>query len=439
MIEALIGIGGFVLGAILATLYSRPIKTENAQHRSTIETLNAAKQTLESASITLREDIARLKAEKDALEQRMAQQKADEDTLMGRFENLSNKIFEAKGEKFKQQSQEGLNLLLTPLKEKIGEFQKKIDESFGEQAKEQRSLKDQIKNIVDINTRMTLQAESLANALKGDSKVQGNWGEYILEKLLEDSGLRKDEDYILQGAGMNLVDQDNRQQRPDVIINLPENRHIVIDSKLTLTSYERFFSEADDTQRPVHLTAFKKSVRDRVLELEKTGYQDNEKLGTPDFVLMFVPIEGAYALAVQNDPALHEYAWAKRVVIVSPTTLFATMRTIASIWRLERQNRNVQEIARQGGALYDKIAGLLTDMSSLGAQLQKVGSVYENAMKKLSTGQGNIVTRIEKLKALGAKTTKSLPKDFFAEGPEAAEIAALLEEPEEILDRETGT
>jgi DNA recombination protein RmuC len=439
MIEALIGMGGLVLGAILAALYFRPLKAENTRHRSTIETLNAAKQTLESASITLREDIARLRAEKDAMEQRMAQQKADEETLMGRFENLSNKIFEAKGEKFKQQSQEGLNLLLTPLKEKIGEFQKKIDESFGEQAKEQRSLKDQIKNIVETNNRMTLQAESLANALKGDSKVQGNWGEYILEKLLEDSGLRRDEDYTLQGAGMNLVDQDNRQQRPDVIINLPENRHIIIDSKLTLTSYERFFSETDETQRPVHLTAFKKSVRDRVLELEKTGYQDNEKLGTPDFVLMFVPIEGAYALAVQNDPALHEYAWAKRVVIVSPTTLFATMRTIASIWRLERQNRNVQEIARQGGALYDKIAGLLSDMSSLGGQLQKVGAVYENAMKKLSTGQGNIVSRIEKLKTLGAKTTKSLPKDFFAEGPEAAEIAALLEEPEEILDRETGT
>ncbi len=436
---------GLILGAGGTALYFRPrdaaLEAENAQQKTLLHDLAGKCAALELDVRAASDSAARSGAERDALQREIAQRKEDEQTLIARFENLSNRIFEEKSEKFRRQSQEGLNLMLTPLKEKLGEFQKKVDDSFGDQAKEQRSLKDQIKNIVEANAKMTLQAETLASALKGESKVQGNWGEYILEKILEDSGLRQGEDYILQGESLDLVHPDTGgRQRPDVIINLPENKHIVVDSKLSLTHYERFFSEADDTVRPTHLQAFLASVRDRVRELEKARYQDTDKLGTPDVVLMFMPIEGAYALAVQQDPALHEFAWNKRVVIVCPTTLFATLKTVASLWRLERQNRNAQEIAKRGGALYDKMSGLLDDMAKLGNQLKGLEKTYDGAMNKLLTGRGAIVGNVEKLKELGAKTSRALPKRFF-DGENTAESIenAAVEEAEEYLDLETGT
>jgi len=314
------------------------------------------------------------------------------------------------------------------LRERLSEFHKKVEDSFGQQAKEQFSLKEQIKNIVEVHEKMTVQTESLTNALKGDSKTQGDWGEVILENILESSGLRKHHDYILQGEGLDMRHAETGQiQKPDVVVKLPEGKHVIIDSKLPLRHYERFCAETEENLKGGHLTKFLSAVRDRVKELEQRRYQDTDKLGTPEIVLMFMPIEGAFALALQQDRDLHQFAWSKKVAIVCPSTLFATLKTISSLWRLELQNNNAQEIARQGGALYDKIEGFVSDMQTLGNQLKTVEGTYDKAMNKLSTGRGNILSRTEKLKALGAKTSKSLPIDLLE--PEDDELSeALIDE-----------
>ncbi|MGQ0526612.1 MAG: DNA recombination protein RmuC [Alphaproteobacteria bacterium] len=365
-----------------------------------------------------REESIRSEVEKDSLERQLAQHKDDLEKIETRFkeqfENLANRIFDKKSETFKSQSQESLGLLLNPLKEKLMEFQKKVDDSFGKQMSEQFSLKNEIKNIVDVSQKVTLQAENLANALKGNTKTQGDWGEVILENILEASGLRKGENYIVQGSGLGLKHADTGQsQRPDVIVNLPDGKHVIIDSKVSLTHYEKFWTETDEALRSAYLKQFLDSVKKHALDLEQRRYQDTDKLGTPEIVLMFMPIEGAFMLAVQEDRALHGFAWSKNVAIVCPSTLFATLKTISSLWRLVRQNQNAQEIARQGGALYDKIEGFVDDMQGLGKQIQKIESTYEDAMSKLSKGKGNILSRTEKLKKLGATTPKSLPMELF--------------------------
>jgi DNA recombination protein RmuC len=243
-------------------------------------------------------------------------------------------------------------------------------------------------------------------------KAQGAWGEVILEKILEESGLRKDKDYTLQGTDMGLRHAEHGGVlKPDVIINLPEDKHVIVDAKVSLTSYERYCAAENDAERALHLKDFLLSLRNHVGGLEKRRYQDTDKLGTPDFVLMFLPIEGAYSLAVQEDPTLHSYAWDKKIVIVCPATLFATLRTIASVWRIELQNRNAQEIARQGGNLYDKIVSFVEDLQKLGDRINAARDSYEDAFKKLSTGQGNILKRAENLRALGLKTSKKLTVD----------------------------
>ncbi|PCI55310.1 MAG: recombinase RmuC [Alphaproteobacteria bacterium] len=400
------------MSSALATLEARA-----AQYKDMADTLGQENKTLLGDLQDSRENAVRQEAENEANLRQIEQSKADfkkmEETSIQRFENLSHKIFDEKNQKFKTQSQDSLNELLNPLKEKIGEFEKKINDSFGVQAREQFSLKEQIKNIVESNERITLQAEGLANALKGDSKAQGDWGEIVLEKILEDSGLRKGDDYSVQGGGMNLRDMEGALQKPDVIVNLPENKHVIIDSKVSLTHYERFFSEESEEARPLHLKQFLASVKKHIVDLEQRRYQDTDKLGTPDFVLMFIPIEAAYVLAVQEDRELQSYAWGKKVILVCPTTLFATLRTVASVWRLELQNKNAQEIAKQGGQLYEKVCGFVEDMSKLGVQMGTAQKTYDAAMNKLSEGRGTILGRTEKLKALGAKTSKSLPSELL--------------------------
>jgi len=332
------------------------------------------------------------------------------------FENLANRIFDEKADKFKKESQEGLGNLLNPLRERLQEFQKKIDDSFGNQLREQISLKEEIKHIVSINEKMTQQTESLTKALKGDVKAQGNWGEVILEKILESSGLRKDENYIVQGSGLGLRHvEDGSTLKPDVVILLPENKHIIVDAKVSLTSYERYCATQDAAERAQHLRDYLLSIRAHVNGLAQRRYPDTEKLGTPDFVLMFMPIEGAYSLAMQSDAELHNFAWDKRIVIVCPSTLFATLRTIESVWRLERQNRNTQDIARRGSLLYEKVVGFVEDMQKIGDRLNATKEVYDKALGKLSTGPGNIIRQTEDLKTLGVKASKNMPKELLDE------------------------
>jgi len=321
------------------------------------------------------------------------------------FKETANAIFEDISKKFSTNSEKQIGDMLNPLKERLGEFQKTIVDSFATQGKEQHTLKAEIEKIV-------LQADGLTKALRGDSKAQGNWGEVMLERILEESGLQKGIGYVVQGVDLKLTSSDGSRRQPDVIVNLPDNKHIVIDSKVSLTAYERYCADGDDTSKEAHLRDFLRSVKTHVDGLAGKSYQDNNKLNTPDFVLMFMPIEGAYSLAVQKDQKLHSYAWEKRIVIVCPSTLFVTLRTIASVWRIETQNRHTQEIANQGGALYDKFVGFIQDMEDIGKLMGRLHGAYDEAFSKLSKGRGNLISRVENLKELGAKASKSLPKNL---------------------------
>jgi DNA recombination protein RmuC len=373
-------------------------------------------QELQASLNESRERVAAADANKTALDTRLKEQQQElekmREQLRLEFKNTATAIFDEMSSKFSTQSEKSIGDLLNPLRERLGEFQKKVDESFSTQGKEQHALKNEIERIVTMNEQMRLQTESLTKALRGDVKAQGNWGEIMLERILEESGLREGQDYILQGADMKLTGADGNRLQPDVIVHLPDNKHIIVDAKVSLTAYERYSSVDNDEARALHLNEFIKSIRRHVDGLEQKKYQAIEKLGTPDFVLMFLPVEGAYSLAVQSDSQLHSYAWGKKIVLVCPATLFATLRTIASLWQIEQQNQNAQEIARQGAALYDKFSGFVEDMQDIDKHMNRMRASYDGAMGKLSTGRGNLVKSAEKLKSLGLKTNKTLPREL---------------------------
>lgn len=417
-------LSGVALGAVIGFLAARALRKEDG--------------TLQVRHDALMQDVARLYGLVETKEQeiRQALEKAAgqeaknlaltdnlvqlQDQMRLQFEHLARRIFEENSERFTKQSQQGLGELLNPLRERLTEFQTKVDKSFGDQAKEQFALKNEIERIVKVSQTMNMQTENLTKALKGDVKAQGNWGEVVLERILEESGLREGAEYSLQGSGFGLKDADGRAQKPDVIIKLPEGKHIIIDAKVSLTHYERYASEPDEVGKKLALKQFIDSVRQHVMGLSAKRYDQQDSLGSPDFVLMFTPIEGAYSLVVQQDPGLHPFAWEKKIVLVCPSTLFATLRTIASVWKNELQNRNVQEIARQGGALYDKFVGFVEDMQDIKKHLERTGGAYGAAMNKLVEGNGSLVTRTENLRKLGAKTAKQLPKELLAEAEEEA-------------------
>ena len=390
------------------------LETQNSELKTQLtEAKNRADKLQENLSITQQQN-ARLTADKTHAETQLVEHKNNVAQMGVQFENVANKILDEKNKKFNEQSQKDITNLLTPFKDQFQQFQTVVKDSFGTQAKEQFALKEEIKRVVEVHESMTLQTRGLTDALKGDSKTQGNWGEVMLEKILDDSGLRKGQDYIVQGAGMGLKESETgKSQRPDVVIHLPDNKHVIIDSKVSLTHYEGFCSAETAEEKSQYLAQFLRSVKKHVTDLQDRGYEHIDKLESPDFVLMFMPIEGAYALAVQSDTELHRYAWDKKIVIVCPSTLFATLKTIASIWRLELQNKHAVEIARQGGELYDKVVGFIEDMDAIGSQLGKVQKTYDGAMNKLSTGRGNIIGKTEKLKTLGAKAKKSMPTEFL--------------------------
>ena len=393
-------VGGLAVGAILLFLAMMAASKRR-------KALNNRIDNLFEENLELEKNLIRLQTQKESMQETGKKFEAQ-------FENLAHKIFDEKTNVFKRQSKENLDVILSPLKDKLVDFEKKVNDSFVKQAQEQFSLTEQIKVIVEAKNQLSLQAEGLTKALKGDSKVQGDWGEVMLEKILEDVGLRKGIDYILQGGGMGLKDAEGKHQKPDVIVNLPDNKHVVVDSKVSLTAYERFFNEReDDVARATYLKEHLTAVKSRVKELEARRYQDTQGLGTPDFVLMFIPIESAYMLALQEDRSLHEFAWNKGVAIVCPSTLFSSLSTIASLWKLALQNQNAEEIARKGGALYDKMVGFVTDMQSIGKNIKTLEGSYDSAMNKLSEGKReNILKQAEELKEMGVKASKSLPSNL---------------------------
>lgn len=333
------------------------------------------------------------------------------------FQNTANALFENISQKFSQQSEKKIGDILLPLSQRIGEFQKNVDEKFGTAGKETHTLKAEIARIVAMNEQMRTQTESLTKALRGDVKAQGNWGEVMLERILEESGLVKNVDYIVQAEEMGLKGEAGNHLKPDVIVKLPDDKHVIIDAKVSLTAYERYCRENDELQ----VREFVRSIKNHIIGLEQKRYQDIEKLASPDFVFMFLPVEGAFSLALQHDPELHAFAWGKKIALVCPSTLFASLMTIASLWRIERQNKNTLEIARQAGALYDKFVGFVDDLKDIGDKITRTQTAYEGALGKLSSGSGNLVGRAEKIKSLGAKTTKSLPKELLLEPIEESE------------------
>jgi len=360
-------------------------------------------------SLALSNQLTKVETEHKNLQTKLEDQKAELEKLNERFahefKNLANEIFEEKSKKFTEQNKTNIHDLLNPLKEKIGEFQKKVEDSNKEGAERNASLVTQIKHLSDLNKQITKEAENLTKALKGDSKAQGNWGEVILERILEKSGLEKGREYETQ---VSETGDDGKRYQPDVVIRLPDNKHVIVDSKVSLTAYERFVNEENEADKLVQLKLHINSIKTHVKGLSEKSYQNLYGLDGLDFVLLFIPIEPAFTLAVQHDQDLFNDAYSRNIVIVSPTTLIATLRTIASIWKQEYQNKNAIEIARQGGALYDKFQSFTEDLISIGKHLNGTQKAYQESMKKLSEGSGNLVKRAEGLKKLGAKASKQM-------------------------------
>jgi DNA recombination protein RmuC len=322
------------------------------------------------------------------------------------FENLAQKIFEEKSTRFSDQNHKQLSTLLDPLKERIKDFEKKVDDTYSQERFERGHLKGEISKLIELNQTMSKEAQNLVLALKGENKTQGNWGEFILENILERSGLRKGEEYFTQET---LRGSDGEILRPDVIVQLPDNKHLIVDSKMTLIAYEGYCSATDQMTKDKFALQHVESLKRHISELSDKKYHLSEKIISPDFVMLFMPIEPAFALAFQLKPEIFEQAWSKNIAIVSPTTLLATLRTVASLWKQERQQKNALEIAKRGGELYDKFAGIVKDLESLGERINTVQKTHSEIMGKISNGRGNLISQVEKLKELGAKAEKSLP------------------------------
>lgn len=334
------------------------------------------------------------------------------------FEVIANKILEEKSVKFTEQNKTNMDIILNPLKDNIKRFEDQVQKSYKIESDERITLKTEIKNLVDLNKQISEEANNLTKALKGDNKMQGNWGEHILENIFERSGLIKDQEYKKEFSTTN---EDGGRNRPDFVVLLPDNKHIIVDSKVSLVAYEKAVNTTDISERDQFVKEHLASIRQHIKGLSERNYQTISSLNSPDFVLLFIPIESSFSVAVQADQELFNFAWDKKIVIVSPSTLLATLRTIASVWKQERQNKNVVEIARQAGGLYDKFVGFLEDMVKIEKSIDDSGKAYQAAINKLNSGNGNIIKRVENLKSLGAKTDKQISSKFI-ENNEASQL-----------------
>lgn len=326
------------------------------------------------------------------------------------FENLANKILEEKSTKFTEQNRENMKNILSPLQDKIHLFEKKVEDTHKESIDYHAALRQQILGLREMNEQMSRETLNLTKALKGDNKMQGNWGELILERVLEKSGLEKGREYEVQ---QSFVTEDGSKVFPDVVINLPDGKKMVVDSKVSLVSYERYINEEDELLRIAFLKEHVNSIRRHVDQLGGKNYHDLYEIESPDFVLLFIPMEPAFAVALNEDTTLYNKAFEKNIVIVTPSTLLATLRTIDSMWTNQKQQENAYEIARQAGALYDKFEGFVNDLVKIGKKMDEAKSEYQGAMNKLFDGKGNLINSVERLKKMGAKAKKSLPENIL--------------------------
>ena len=410
---------GLVFGWIIKLLISKSEGGRLEERNKHLQEDNIDKENELNAerekTFKLNSELSSIKSDYNNLQQKLDENKAEVEKLQEKFtkefENLANKIFEEKSSKFTEQNKTNLKEILDPLKERISEFQNKVEETNKESIDRNAALRQQLSSLKEMNLQMSQDAQNLTNALKGEVKTMGNWGEMILERILEISGLEKDREYIIQES---VTTEDGKRLQPDVIVKLPDKKNIIIDSKVSLLAYEKYTSLDDEKEKQIALKEHISSIRSHLKNLSSKGYQNLYQNESLDFVLMFIPIEGAFALALQNDNSLYNYAFGEmNIIIVSPTTLLATLRTIENIWKQEHQSRNVIEIAKQSGALYDKFVGFVDDLIDIGNRMDQAKNSYEGAMKKLSEGTGNLVNRAERIKKLGAKTSKSLPQKIL--------------------------
>jgi len=372
-------------------------------------------QQLQLENSTKSQQLARDEADFGNLQEKLDAQKKEMETIQQKFttefENIATKILKQNTVEFSITNQKSINELLSPLKEKIQVFEKKVEDTYEKGLKDQTDLKAELKKLHDLNLKISDDANNLTKALKGDIKKQGNWGEMILERILERSGLTEGREYRKQES----FAENNQRFQPDIVIHLPDQKHIVIDSKVSLVAYERMVNADNENDRKTFVKEHLQSVRNHIKILSEKHYQNSASFNSPDFVLLFIPIESSFSVAVQEDQELFLYAWDSKVVLVSPSTLLATLRTIASIWQQENQTKNAIEIARQSGALYDKFVAFITDIESIGKSIENTRKTYDQAANKLYLGSGNLVRRAENIRKLGAKTTKELPPERIEE------------------------
>ncbi|MBF8149321.1 DNA recombination protein RmuC [Winogradskyella sp. F6397] len=381
--------------------------------KNTISKIETEREAIRREKDFLNTELSRRNSEFENLKK--ANLKRDEELALQQeqlrkdFELMASKILDEKSEKFTLQNKENIKNILNPLEEKIKTFEKKVEDTQKESISMHSALKEQLLGLKDLNQIMAKEATNLTRALKGDSKTQGNWGELVLERVLEKSGLEKDREYFVQ---QSFQREDGSRVLPDVVLHLPDSKKMIIDSKVSLTAYEQFVN-AEDDQQPIFLKAHVSSIKKHVDQLSAKSYQDLYDIESPDFVLMFIPIEPAFAVAINEDNSLYNKAFEQNIVIVTPSTLLATLRTIDTMWNNEKQQQNALEIAKQAGALYDKFEGLVTDLTSVGKKIDAAKSDYSSAMNKLVDGKGNLISRVERIKKMGAKAKKSLPESII--------------------------
>ncbi len=400
------------------------------QERTTLESeLEALRREHAALQVQQAETRVTLEQERRAATEKLRLVSESREQLTREFQNLANRIFEEKSDRFSKSSKTMLDTTLNPLREQLAEFRRRVDQVYASDSENRVRLLHEISSLKDINQRMSTEALNLTRALKGESKTQGSWGEVVLERVLEESGLSRGREYETQ---LSLRSEDGRRRMPDVVVRLPEGKDVVIDAKVSLLDYERYCSAADDAGREEALAAHMRSLRGHIEGLSIKDYEGLEGLRSLDFVLVFVPIESAFVAALEHDPDMFRRAYERNIIIVSPTTLLATLRTIQSIWRYERQNRHAERIARRAGALHDQLVLVLEALQDLGRHLDRARDAYDTTLGRFAEGRGNLVRQVEMLEQLGAKTRKKIP----------AEIRQRLDdgmEPDEAEDPASGT
>jgi len=382
------------------------LASESNQYQQRAETLS---EELGQLKVELREQQVTLDKERRSASEKLELLEKNRDALKQEFENLANRIFDQKSERFSQQSKTSLDSLLNPFRDQLQDFRKRVEDVYTTETRDRQALRSEIKSLQELNRQITEEAANLTRALKGDKKIQGNWGELILERVLERSGLRKGVEYETQGS---YRDEDNQLLRPDVIVHLPDQRNLVIDSKVSLVAYQQWVTADQEEERAAALKQHVEAVRNHIRSLSEKDYSQLNGLHSPDFVLLFMPIEPAFVAAFQQDENLFAEAFERKIIVVTPTTLLATLRTIENIWRYERQSQNARRIADRAGAVYDKLRVFVEAMEKLGSQLHTAQGTYDNAMNTLTRGRGNLISQANRFVELGVRVKKELPKSI---------------------------